>query len=192
MTTSRTALVLVDVLNSFYKPGAPNHYDRVGETLEPMKRLLQAARLADALVVHAVERHRPGLNDFEQPKLPVHCEIGADDAAYVPGFEPAPRAREVEVPKRRYSAFFGTDLALLLREQGIETVVIAGVKTNVCIRATTQDAFAYGFSVLIPRDATNSNRRHLEEAALEDIDRYFGRVCALEEAVAALSGVAAA
>ena len=49
---------------------------------------------------------------------------------------------EIVCSKRRYSAFFATDLALFLREQGIERAIVAGVKTNVCIRATGQDAFA--------------------------------------------------
>jgi len=90
-------------------------------------------------------------------------------------------------PKRRYSAFFATDLALFLHEQKIQRVVIAGVKTNVCIRATAQDAFASGFDVVVPREATNSNRPHLAEASLEDIDRYIGKVVSLEAALAMLS-----
>jgi nicotinamidase-related amidase len=91
------------------------------------------------------------------------------------------------LPKRRYSAFFATDLALMLREQGIRRVVVAGVKTNVCIRATIQDGFANGFHMLLPRAATNSNRPHLADASLEDIDRYFGWVTDLPTAVEALS-----
>lgn len=184
---TNTALILVDVLQSFFNPGAPNYYQRVGEVVPAMTQLLSAARASDALVVHAVERHRPDIADFEQPKLPAHCLTGADDAEYLAGFAPIQRAREIELAKRRYSAFFATDLDLLLREQGVGTVVVAGVKTNVCIRATIQDAFANGYRVLLPREATNSNRRHLEEAALEDIARYFGDVCALPDAVAALS-----
>ena len=90
------------------------------------------------------------------------------------------RARDRLIGKRRYSAFFATDLALFLREQKIERVILAGVKTNVCIRATAQDAFANGFDVVVPREATNSNRPHLAEASLEDIDRYIGKVVALE------------
>ena len=73
------------------------------------------------------------------------------------------------------------------REQRIERVVIAGVKTNVCIRATAQDAFANGFEPVVPREATNSNRPHLAAASLEDIARYMGRVVSLAEAVALLS-----
>ena len=72
-------------------------------------------------------------------------------------------------------------------EQGIERVIIAGVKTNVCIRATAQDAFANGFDVIVPREATNSNRAHLAEASLEDIDRYIGKVTGLEETLEMLA-----
>jgi Isochorismatase family len=79
--------------------------------------------------------------------------------------------------------FFATDLALFLREQGVERVIIAGVKTNVCIRATVQDAFANGFDAVVPREATNSNRPHLAEASLEDIQRYFGEVVSLDRAL---------
>ena len=78
---------------------------------------------------------------------------------------------------------FATDLALLLHEQRAEKVVIAGVKTNVCIRATVQDAFAHGFRPSIVRQAVSSNRPHLHAAALEDVERYFGEVIELEAAI---------
>lgn len=177
---NNTALVLVDVINDFYDPAGPNHYPRVHETVEPLRLLLSTARAAGALVVHAVERHRAGVLDAEQPKLPVHCLEGSFEADFLGGFAPA--GAEVVVPKRRYSSFFATDLALLLREQRVTRIVVAGVKTNVCIRATCQDGFAHGFEVVVPREATNSNREHLEAASLEDIERYIGSVTSVAEA----------
>jgi nicotinamidase-related amidase len=181
-----TALVLVDVIASFFDENEPNFYPAALDVLEPIARLLEVARSRGTLVVHAVERHYPGFEDFEFSKLPRHHEIGASDAAYVPGFEPRAGGREVEVPKRRFSAFYATDLDLLLREQGIARLVVVGVKTNVCIRATAQDGFAGGFEVWVPRETTNSNRPHLAEASLEDIERYIGHVPTLEEAIATL------
>jgi maleamate amidohydrolase len=53
----------------------------------------------------------------------------------------------------------------------------------VCIRATATDGLANGFNVVIPREATNSNRPHLEAASIEDLERYIARVVPLEEAV---------
>jgi maleamate amidohydrolase len=181
-----TALILVDVTNSFFLEGMPNYYPTSAEVLQPLRQLLAGARAARRIVVHAVEQHYPGFDDYEWRKLPRHHFIGERDAAFFAGFEPA-GAREILIPKRRYSAFFATDLALFLHEQKIARVVIAGVKANVCIRATAQDAFANGFDVVVPREATNSNRPHLAEASLEDIDRYIGKVEPLEAALRMLA-----
>lgn len=179
----KTALLLVDVINSFFKPGFPNYYETVGDVIPAMHALLDAARKSGAVVVHAVERHRPApFDDFEWRKLPVHHLEDADDQAFFKGFQPE-LANETVVTKRRFSAFFATDLALFLTEQRVQRVIIAGVKTNVCIRATAQDAFANGFEPVIAREATNSNRPHLAEASLEDIDRYMGRVVPLKDAL---------
>lgn len=185
---TKTALILVDVINDFFDPSGPNYYPAVEQVVDPLRLLVSGARDYDALVVHAVERHRPNVVDAEQPKLPVHCITGSFDADFFPGFEPVEREREVVVPKRRYSSFFATDLALLLHENSVDRIVVAGVKTNVCIRATCQDGFAHGFDVLLPREATNSNRAHLEEASAEDIDRYFGTVTNVDGAIHALQG----
>lgn len=178
------ALILVDVIRAFFDPAGMHYYDDVSAVEPSMTRLLERARENDRLVVHAVEQHRPGLLDFEQPKLPEHCLVGDWQADFHAGFEPDGRSHEVVLPKRRYSAFFATDLALLLAEQSVDTVIVAGVKTNVCIRATCQDAFAHGFRVVLPRDATNSNRKQLEAASLEDVERYFGDVPTTDEVLA--------
>ena len=182
----RTALILVDVINSFFEPGQPNHYEGVEAVVAPLRALLHAARSSGAIVVHAAEKHRPSFHDFEWKKLPVHHLEDAYDAAFFGEFRPK-GPDETVVYKRRFSAFFATDLALFLTEQGVTRVIIAGVKTNVCIRATAQDAFANGFEPVIPREATNSNRPNLAAASLEDIDRYMGRVVALDEAIGMLS-----
>jgi maleamate amidohydrolase len=181
-----TALLLVDVINAFFHRDGAFHYNDAALVLPALERLLAAAREGGRLVVHARETHYPGLADLEGTKLPRHCIAGGLDAEFVAGF--APRDGEVEIRKRRYSAFFGTDLPLLLAEQRVRRLVVAGVKTNVCIRATIQDAFAHGFEPILARGAVNSNRPHLHEATLEDVERYFGRVVELEEATALLRG----
>lgn len=185
----KTALILVDVINDFFDPRGPNYYPHVVQTVDPLRQLLQTARDTGTVVAHAVERHRSTIADAEQPKLPVHCVTGSFEADFFPGFEPVDRPGEFVVGKRRYSSFFATDLALALRENQVERIVVAGVKTNVCIRATCQDGFAHGFEVVLPREATNSNRRHLEEASAEDISRYFGSVVSLTDTVRLLRGV---
>lgn len=180
-----TALVLVDVIGAFYGPHGSMFCPDATRTLGAIERLLAVARANGALVVHAREQHAPGEPNGERIKLPEHLLIGTPDTAWVAGAEPLPG--ELVIPKRRYSAFFGTDLAIRLHEHAISRVVLVGVKTNVCVRATAQDAFAYGLAVVVPREAVTSNRPHLHTAALEDIDRYFGSVVDLDAAVVMLS-----
>lgn len=184
---SRAALLVIDMQNSFLHPEGENYWPGSEAVVGPVRALIDAAEAAGALIVHVADRHRDGFADFELRRLPAHCVAGGFDAAFRDGFGPAGRKREIEVVKRRYSAFFATDLALFLREQAVERVVICGVKTNVCVRSTAQDAFAHGFDVIVAGAATASNRPHLAEAALEDLDRYFGRVVGLEEAKSLLA-----
>ena len=93
-----TALLLIDVIDSFFEEGMPNHYAEAKLALDPLRRLLAAARASGALVVHGVERHRPGLDDFEWRKLPRHHFEGAADAAVVAGFEPRGHAEDRRCP----------------------------------------------------------------------------------------------
>lgn len=181
-----TALVLIDVQNSFFHPDGGNYYAESASVVPELKRLLKRARGSGCLVIHVAEQHRPNVEDFESAKLPAHCVAGEFDAQFFENFGPGDDT-EFLLSKRRMSAFFGTDLDLLLREKGIERLVVAGVKANVCIRATVQDAFSLGYRCIVPRDAVNSNRSHLADASLEDIDRYLGWVVSVDEAVAMLT-----
>jgi len=180
---TNVALILVDVMKCFYDENGSAYYPESNETLPAIRELLSTARSSNSMIVHSVERHFPDVLDHEQVKLPIHCVTGSLDCEYLEGLQPVFGPREIEIPKRRFSAFLGTDLALVLHANGIRHVVIAGVKTNVCIRATTQDAFGHGFNAFVSREATNSNRPHLMEASLEDISRYMGTVCSNEEAL---------
>ena len=180
-----TALIMVDVVRGFFSPSGSLYYASAADIVPTLRTLLSAARGQERLVVHVGERHRVELDDFEFEKIPPHFPAGGPDSEFFDDIRPDGPC-ELALSKRRYSAFFATDLDLLLREQTISTLVIAGVKTNVCVRATVQDAFALGYRVLLPREATNSNRPHLAEASLEDIDRYFGDVVSLDRAIEAL------
>lgn len=179
-----TALVLVDVLNGFFHPDGQMWYEGVDSVLPALHRLLTGARSSQSLVIHIADRHRPGIRDAEFDVIPQHLPRDGFDAHFFEGFEPA--ETEPMIEKRRYSGFFGTDLAMVLHEHEIDRIVVAGVKTNVCIRATATDGFSHGFRVVIPREATNSNRPNLEKASIEDMQRYIAQVVGVDEAEAML------
>jgi len=181
------ALLVIDMQNAFLHKDGEAYYPDAPKVIPSARQLINAAEKGGHVIVHVADVHRPGFADFEQIHLPEHGIDGGDHAAFHEGFGPAGRDREIIMKKRRYSAFFATDLALFLREQAIHRVVICGVKTNVCVRATAQDAFAHGFEVCVVRDAVNTNRTNLGEASLEDIERYIGRVIGLDQALECLA-----
>lgn len=184
---NQTALIMVDLLEAFFHPEGSSYYAEAKDVLPSIIKVLSAARECDSLIVHAVERHFPGLSDDEGKRIPQHCLIGTLDCEYVAGAEPKNRIGEIELPKRRYSSFMDTGLDLILRSNHIQRVVIVGVKTNVCIRATAQDAFALGYEVVVPIDCSNSNRPHLAAASFEDIHRYMGTTPDLRDTLALFS-----
>ena len=114
---ARTALIVVDMQNSFLHPEGENYYPAAPEVIEPVRALISAAEAGGSIIVHVCDRHREGFADFEQPRLPQHCVVGGISAEFFEGFGPQGRAREILITKRRYSAFFATELALFLNEQ---------------------------------------------------------------------------
>lgn len=182
----KTALLVIDMQNAFIHADGENFYPAAPKIVAPALALISAARHSKTIIVHVADVHRAGFKDYEQIRLPEHGLAGSFDAAFFDNFGRKEGHPEIEITKRRYSAFFGTDLALFLREQGVDDVIICGVKTNVCVRATAQDAFANGFQVQVVRDAVNTNRAHLGDAALEDIERYLGRVISQDDAIEVL------
>ncbi|MDE0114580.1 MAG: cysteine hydrolase [Albidovulum sp.] len=183
----KTALIVIDMQNSFLHSDCEHFYAEAPDIVPNCLALIRTARQRGSIIVHTADRHRKNFTDFELKRLPAHCVIGGFHAQYFTGFGPGDGTHEIEIEKRRFSAFFATELALFLREQSVERLIFCGIKTNVCVRATAQDAFAHGFEVFVVADATNSNRPHLAAASLEDIRRYFGQLVSTSEAMELLA-----
>ena len=89
---------------------------------------------------------------------------------------PVDEEKDYVIQKRRYSGFFGTDLDLVLRENGVENVIIVGTKTNCCIRATVTDAFYLDYNPYVVKECVATNSDVVNEVHLTDIDKYLGDV----------------
>jgi len=144
---------VVDCLNDFLDvKGALNCGDAGRKALPAMRRELSAARDRGDLVLFACDRHLEDDPEFEL--YPPHCRDGSWGAEIVP--ELAPRAGERVLQKRRFSAFFGTDLDLTLREHACTELRIIGVCTNICVFFSAADARMRGYRVSVPQDAVAS------------------------------------
>ena len=134
------ALLVIDFQADVFNGGA---LQLVGteKVLPKAKRVLTAARNIGIPIIHTQEVHRKEMVDFGREldgTEPVHCLetwAGTD-------FHPKlyPREGEYKIAKRRYSSFFGTDLEILLRGLQVDTLIVMGVMTNVCVHYTVADA----------------------------------------------------
>ncbi len=178
-----SALLMIDMQKGFLHPDGTMYWEDTESVIQNCLKALHTARQNKILIIHTQDQHRKGFKDFENYHVPEHCLEGSFDAEYAEGFGPISESGTLELGliKRRYSAFFSTDLNMILRENDIKFLYVAGVKTNVCVRATIQDAYGLGFQVRLIQEATSSNRKHLAKASLEDIERYMGKVIKIDE-----------
>jgi maleamate amidohydrolase len=98
----------------------------------------------------------------------------------------APRENDLVILKEKPSAFFGTQLQSVLNHHRTDTVVITGMSTSGCVRATAVDAFSLNYKVVIPRECVADSRRASHEIALYDMDAQTGDVRPMAEISAAL------
>jgi ureidoacrylate peracid hydrolase len=95
---------------------------------------------------------------------------------------------DIVISKRRYSGFFQTALDLNLRERGIDTVIVTGVVTNICVRSTVHDAFFLSYRVLVPEDLVMATSIQAQKVTLYDIETHYGDVTNLSELLAVVGG----
>jgi ureidoacrylate peracid hydrolase len=180
-----TAILIVDMLNEFCKPGGAMVLPGYERLVPPQKALIEAGRRAGCPIVFVVDAHRPNVRqDREFLKRTPHCLEGEWGARVIEDLGPQPD--DLYVIKRRYSAFFGTDLDLTLKDLGIDAVVVAGVVTNICVRSTVHDAFFQGYTVVVPEDGCAATGAREQASSLYDIATHFGTVCRAADVVAAL------
>lgn len=94
-----------------------------------------------------------------------------------------PRNNDVMVTKRRFSGFFETDLDLTLKDLQVDTVIVMGVVTNICVRSTIHDAFFRGYRVIVPRDCVMATGEREQQSSLYDIETHFGDVTTSEKVI---------
>jgi ureidoacrylate peracid hydrolase len=177
-----TAILMVDMLNDFLKPGGKMVLEGVEVLIPPMRRLLARARKAGMPVVYVNDSHRPGLReDREFNKRSQHCIEGTWGAEVIDELKPT--KKDFVVLKHRFSGFYETDLDLTLKDLCIDTVIVMGVVTNICVRSTIHDAFFRGYRVIVPRDCVMATGEREQESSLYDIETHFGDVSTSEKVI---------
>ena len=203
---STTALLVIDMQRDFLDPlgyAAQAGVDiaRLRATMAPVQALLAAARASGMRVLFTREGHRPDLSDCPPSKLARSRAAGAEIGSVGPlgrllvrgefGHdlvdEMQARAAEMVVDKPGYSAFHQTDLDQILRSQGVGTLLVCGVTTEVCVHSTLRAATDLGYRCITVADACAASEAHLQQPALDMLGvegGMFGAVLSSAAAVA--------
>jgi ureidoacrylate peracid hydrolase len=198
LVPGRTVLVIIDAQRDFLDPDGwyaksgvdISHMRRV---IGPTKQLLAASRRAGVPVVWTRHGYKDGTDGGPFIELRPFLRDGGlrqDTWGYdiLDGLETADGDWFVE--KSRLSAFFNTNLELVLRSLRAETVLITGVLTNQCVAATSKDAMFRDFKPIVVEECTGTTLPHLHEPALEMVRVGWGEVRSLADAVAGLEALA--
>lgn len=182
---SKAALLIIDMQN-----GATDIVPPARTIIPTTKRVLDAWRAVPLPVIFKTRVHRPDGIDVERFRLGLFEEKpflveGSSEAEIFP--ELKPRRNEYVVKGARFSGFFQTDLQLVLTRLGVGTVVVCGIQTPNCVRATVTDALAYDYHVILLQDAVTAQTAAVHEANLFDMRNMGVSVIPSSELLARLS-----
>jgi len=178
----RAAIVVIDMQHDFVDKGAPIECVDGRTCIAPINSLIAQARVASRPIIFTQEAHRASGIDFGREldyDEPAHCYEGSLGVEIIPQLDR--RQSDYLIVKRRYSAFFATDLDILLRGLGVDTLILTGVATDVCVRATAQDAQQHDYHVVVPQECVAGTSIPAHAAALANIGYIFGHVVSLPQ-----------
>lgn len=180
----RPAIIVIDMSQGFVEPSFPlAGAARPEETIHSIATLISVGRKQRVPILFTTIRTPRNEADWGRWKsitLRSHPELKRDETwQIIP--ELPPRPGESVLYKTRPSGFFGTDLASLLVHQAIDTVIVTGVTTSGCVRATIVDAFSYNFRVIVPVECVADRVGLSHRVSLLDIHMKYGDVLSLKE-----------
>jgi ureidoacrylate peracid hydrolase len=192
------ALIVVDVQNDFVSPegSAGKRGDDVGAAMAMIPNLtglIGQARKVGLTVVYIRTTHSDWTDTpswiyrTSQKSGLSTCREGTWGAEFYDGIAPLPSERVVI--KHRYSAFINTDLNTVLKARGIQSILVCGVATNVCVETTARDGYMYDYYVTMIDDCSAAYDAKLHLSTLENIRRHFGLVASSQQIIESWSGL---
>ncbi|WP_342563024.1 cysteine hydrolase [Paenibacillus sp. FSL R7-0345] len=172
------AIVVIDMLNDFIHPDGALTCPNGAGIVPALQDLIAFSHENEIQVIFVQEAHRK--NDADFRVRPVHAIKGSWGSDFIAELTPDESKGDYVVQKRRHSAFSYTDMDLFLREEGIDTVAVTGVWTNVCVRSTASDAMYHTYKVVCISDCCASKDEEMHQSGLRDIG-IFGEVVTLEQ-----------
>ena len=160
----KPAIIVVDMLKDNLKESPRNPYFQAGKTIIPnLQRLLEKGRKKRFPIIFACDSFLQGDFIFGG-KMKVHSLRGTKGAEVIDDLKPEPT--DIILPKRRFSAFFKTDLDQTLRVLGVDTIVVTGITTEVCVLMTVMEGLSHDFSAILLEDCSASRDKEFHQGCL--------------------------
>jgi len=164
------AVLVIDMLRGFLEEGYPLYCgDKARDIIPNIKALLERELRQGSRIFFLCDNHAP--DDAEFQMFPPHCIKGTAEAEVIP--ELAQYEGEI-MPKRRYSAFFNTQLESKLKELRPEKLIVCGVCTDICVMHSVADARNRDYLVEVPANCVASFDERAHEFALEHMEKVLG------------------
>ena len=166
------ALLVIDLLEDFVRPGAPLEVPRTRAILPAVRRRIARARRGGELVVYVCDAHRKKDPEFSRMGWPPHAVRGTRGAAVASEISPAPG--DVVVEKTTYAGFYRTSLQSVLRRHGVRAVALVGCVTNICILYIASEAALRGYDVTVDEALVAGLDDASHAFALDQLEKVFG------------------
>ncbi len=181
----RTALLIVDMQNDFiHFKGSPVYVPPAKKIIPKIVKLLTACRKKKIPIICAITSHKKDRSDWallDKKYNRAYCIENTPGAKIIP--EINPQKIEYVVRKRRYSAFYKTNLERLLRKLKVKRLIVCGVTTSCCVSSTVRDAYFRDYEVMVASDAVSATHRDLHRAALKYFRENIGLVLRTDEVI---------
>lgn len=164
-------LLVIDMLKDFINEGGALEAGAYGRSIVPfVKEKIKEYRQEGHLIIYICDNHEKDDKEFDM--FPTHCVKKTDGSKIIDELE----VKEIDkiIHKRRYSAFYGTDLDLSLREKEINEISIVGVCTNICVLYTAADARNISYKVNVYKDGVASFDKEAHDFALKEMQTTLG------------------
>ena len=185
------ALLVVDLIEGFVAQDGPFYTPGIEATCQNVRILMDEFREHNLPIVHTtVEYQENGLDGgIFVEKIPTLRQLvqGSRWTNFPP--QVAPDSRGLIVSKRYASAFFGTHLGASLTAQRVDSLVIVGVSTSGCVRASAVDALQYGYRTIVVADCVIDVDQEAHRVNLRDIQRKYGEVLNLEQVLEVIKSI---
>jgi nicotinamidase/pyrazinamidase len=168
----KEALMIIDMLNDFVLEGAPLQVPHIQQVIPAIKREIASARKDGKPIIYLCDSHDSDDKEFSRFGWPAHAVAGTKGSKVVKDL--APKKDDIVIKKKTYLAFYKTDLESTLKKLGVDSLILTGCVTHICILFTAVEAVPRGFSITVPADAVAGIAQEDHEAGFRIMTNVLG------------------